>query len=50
MEKYYKKYIITLLEWQKTKLQCINLGMSTNESIKNEIKLINETLKYIKGR
>lgn len=48
MKKYYKKYILQLLEWQETKLKCINIGWKTSEEIKTEIKLIEECKKYFK--
>lgn len=48
MEKYYNKYILSLLEWQETKLKCINMGCTSNKEILNEIEVIRESKVYFK--
>lgn len=43
-----KEYMLGLLKWQKTKLECINLGWTQNEEIKTELQLIEMAAKKVK--
>lgn len=43
-----KEYILALLDLQKTRLECINLGFNKSETIKAELDLIEEAKKFIK--
>lgn len=47
-DKLAKEYILKLLEYQKTKLKCINLGYTTDNNIKIEIKILDYCINYIK--
>lgn len=50
MEKQIKKYILVLLEYQKTRLECINLGFSPSNQTKIELKMIEEAKKLVKNK
>ncbi len=47
MKELCKEYTIKLLEYQKTKLKCINLGWTRDEKIKVEIDIIDKSIKYL---
>ena len=48
-KKYCKEYTIKLLEMQRTKLKCINLGWTKNDAERNvEFELIEGSIKYLK--
>ena len=50
MEKQIKKYILVLLEYQETRLECINLGFSKSDETKIELKMIEEAKKLVKDK
>lgn len=50
MERIIQRYIMSLLEWQETKLKCINLGWTNSKEIKIEIELIEQCKKYLKNK
>lgn len=43
-----KEYISQLLEYQKTKLKCVNSGYTTDKDIKIEIEILDYCINYIK--
>lgn len=50
MEKQIKEYILVLLEYQKTRLECINLGFSPSDETKIELKMIEKAKKLVKDK
>ena len=48
MDELVKEYMLGLLKWQKTKLECINLGWTQNKEIKTELQLIEMAEKKLK--
>lgn len=41
-------YILKQIEWDKTKLKCMNLGFNLSKQSLMEIELLEESEKYIK--
>lgn len=50
MEKQIKEYILVLLEYQKTRLECINLGFNPSNQTKIELKMIEEAKRLVKNK
>lgn len=50
MKSYCKDYIIKLLELQKMKLECINLGFNKSEDTKIEIALIKQCIEEMQTK
>lgn len=48
MDELVKEYMLGLLKWQKTKLECINLGWTQDNEIKTELQLIEMAAKKVK--
>ena len=49
-EKLIKEYILKLLDYEETKLKCINLGWTRNETIKCEIKMLKDAKTLVKNK
>lgn len=50
MEEIIKEYILGLLELQKTKLECINLGFSRDKQIKVELDMIKQAKELVENK
>lgn len=50
MDELVKEYMLGLLKWQKTKLECINLGWTQDNEIKTELQLIEMAAKKVKEK
>lgn len=50
MDDIVKDYILSLLELQRAKLNCINLGVNQSKTTKVELDLIEKSIKKVKEK
>ena len=50
MDDIVKDYILSLLELQRAKLNCVNLGVNQSKTTKVELDLIEKSIKKVKEK